>query len=104
MKQNVEIFFEENPTATFEDFQENFGSLDNLSPEMLEMAFSNSPGENLASISRRKRMFQLITLVSILAVLAWISYFAKSYIDFLDGTPVSVEYKIEELETTETTP
>ena len=91
LKQNAAIYFEENPTATFDDFKVHFGDFDYLTPELLDIAFVNAPTENLTLISRRKRIFQLITVVSVLAVLICITYFTKSYIDFLDATPVSVE-------------
>lgn len=94
IEQNAVQFFEENPTATFEEFKNQFGEPDNLWSSVFEMEFSCNPSENFSSISRGKTIFQIITLTVILCTLFLTIFLVNEYINFQKDQPTSIEYTI----------
>ena len=94
LKQNIEHYFEEHPNATFEDFENHFGSPETLLPDIFEMEFSNDPSGSLSSISHKKRNFQLITLGVLVCVLFCVAFLLKEYAEFKRNQVSSVRIEI----------
>lgn len=94
LKQNIEHYFEEHPNATFEDFENHFGSPETLLPDIFEMEFSNDPSGSLSSLSHKKLHFQLVMFGVILCVLFCVAFLLKEYADFKRNQTSSIRIEI----------
>ena len=85
-EQNALMYFEENPTATFEDFKAQFRELEMLSPDIFEMAFTNS--QNISMFSYKKRCLQVLAIGLIVCIFTLGGFYWKAYIKSINDDKV----------------
>lgn len=102
MQQNAYSYFEEHPAATFEDFENYFGNVENLSPDIFELEFSQNPSSNMNSLFFQKKWSEILG-ISFLAVLFFIGgLYLKHYYDAQNTIVTHEEIIIEEISTENT--
>lgn len=92
LKKNAYTYFEENPTATFEDFETYFGSPENISIDVSD--YTSIKNDNLI-IFKKKCYKTIVMLTFVLLVFIGCLVF-KQYLAAQDDIPVRIDIEIEE--------
>ncbi len=96
VKANAEEFFLEHPSASFVDFEENFGKAKDVSESILKTEIlydSNS----LETLQFKRKFFKLLSITIIFLALLIGGISVKVYFDINRSTPVYGEVKIREI-------
>ena len=96
IKVNAEEFFLEHPSASFVDFEENFGKAKDVSESILKTEIlydSNS----LKTLQFKRKFFKVLSITIIFLALLIGSISVKVYFDINRSTPVYGEVKIREI-------
>lgn len=88
LEQNAIIYFDENPTANFEDFKQQFGEPEHLSPDIFEMTFASVPTKTVETISYKKRSFKIIVAGVLICILLIAGFYLKAYLDCYYAEPI----------------
>ena len=91
LEQNSATYFEENPTATFQDFIKHFGEPENLSPDIFQISFSHDSKRSLDSIAFKKRCFQIIATGVLICILLVAGFYLKIFWDVNHAEPIHRE-------------
>lgn len=87
LKQSAYTYFEENPSATFEDFKREFGEPENISVDI----FDGESNENIKKLFFKRRCFQVIALCALVLFILWGCLCIKSYFDTQDANIIYEE-------------
>ncbi len=97
MQQNAYSYFEHNPNATFEDFEQHFGKAEDISPDIFEMEFSQNPPNSMDSLFFYKKWIKILG-ISLLAVIFMIGcLYLKYYYDAENTIITHEKITIEEI-------
>ena len=84
LTQNIDTFFEENPSASFQDFEKDFGSIDEIASSVFEIGLSQNSSQKLNTLHFHGRFFTFLKVSVLLLVLLIGSLYIKSYFDAHD--------------------
>ena len=96
IKENAEEFFVEHPSASFVDFEENFGKAKDVSESILKTEIlydSNS----LKTLQFKRKFFRVLSITIIFLALLIGGISVKVYFDINRSTPVYGEVEIREI-------
>ena len=96
IKKNSEEFFIEHPTASFTDFEENFGTANDVSSSILQTELTYN-SDSLKNMNCKRNFFKVLGISVVSLALIICSLSIKYYIDIHKSIPTYGEVEIEEI-------
>lgn len=87
ISKNIDTFFEENPSATFSDFESNFGSIDEIASSIAETEFFRNSPHKWSTLYYHRKFLKLCTVLIILVSLVISIVYIKGYYDSQKAIP-----------------
>ncbi len=96
IKKNAEEFFIQHPKASFTDFEENFGTANDVSSSILQTELIYN-SDSLKNMHFKRNFFKVLGITVISLALIICSLSIKFYIDIHKSIPTYGEVEIEEI-------
>lgn len=96
ISKNMDTFFEENPSASFSEFETEFGSIDEVVSSISETEFTQNSPHKWSLLYFRKKIYRICALFIILMSLIISTVYIKAYMDSRHSIPAYKVITIEE--------